>query len=79
MASGAEGGSSRAEQISALIDGELTIAQAKLLLPELVSGEARQRWDVYHLIGDALRDHHRPSQLAVALVAVVAHRLALEQ
>jgi hypothetical protein len=31
------------------------------------------------LIGDALRDQHRPSQLAVDLVAVVAHRLALEQ
>jgi len=76
MASGAEGGSSRAEQIPALIDGELTMPQTKQLLPELVSGEARRCWDTYHLIGDALRENDRPSHLVVDLVASIARRIA---
>ena len=43
MAEGEDGSDSRAEQISALLDGELTIDQTRLLLYHMVDGEDRER------------------------------------
>ncbi len=44
------------ERISALMDGELAGDDAVRELAQLrAAGEARQTWDTYHLIGDALR------------------------
>ncbi|HMN56266.1 MAG TPA: sigma-E factor negative regulatory protein [Ottowia sp.] len=43
------------EQISALMDGELTPAQAAAVLAAADAAEARESWHLYHLIGDVLR------------------------
>lgn len=44
------------ETLSAWMDGELSGAQARSLLPQLKhDAELRRNWDCYHLIGDALR------------------------
>ena len=47
------------EKISAWMDGELNIEQARLL-PEQIKRDAglRLAWDYYHLIGDTLRGEH---------------------
>ncbi len=61
------------EQVSALMDGELAdhecedCVQRLELDPELRS----QSWDLYHLIGDALRDHLVPG-VSVRVRAVLA-------
>jgi len=61
------------EQISALMDDELDGNDARQALLRLGdSGEARERWATYHLIGDALRGQHA----AVDVAAKVS--LALE-
>jgi hypothetical protein len=47
MAGGEDGSDSRAEQISALLDGELSIDQTRLLLYHMVDGEGfktLERW-----------------------------------
>ncbi|MFM7658895.1 MAG: RseA family anti-sigma factor [Burkholderiaceae bacterium] len=75
MAAGGDGSGSAAEQISALMDSELPMDQAKSLLLKLSTGEARWRWDVYHLIGDALRDQSDQAHLALDLVRSVARKL----
>jgi len=75
MAAGGDGSGSAAEQISALIDSELPVDQAKSLLPNLITGEALWRCDVYHLIGDALRDQSDQANLALNLVRSVARKL----
>ena len=75
MAAGGDGSGSAAEQISALMDSELPMDQAKSLLPKLSTGVARWRWDVYHLIGDALRDQSDQAHLALDLVRSVARKL----
>ncbi len=44
------------DRISALMDGELDEGQAKQEFARLrQQGELRERWDTFHLIGDALR------------------------
>ena len=75
MAAGEEDSDSAAEQISALIDSELPMNQAKSLLTNLLTGEARWRWDAYHLIGDALRDQSDQANLSLDLVGSVARKL----
>ncbi|HEY8609383.1 MAG TPA: sigma-E factor negative regulatory protein [Noviherbaspirillum sp.] len=45
----------RREQISALADGELVDAQLDQALAALRDGAARDDWELYHRIGDALR------------------------
>jgi len=59
----------------ALVDSELPVDQAKSLLPNLITVEALWRWDVYHLIGDALRDQSDQANLALNLVRSVARKL----
>lgn len=44
------------EQISALKDGALPEADLELALAALQGSDGRQAWDLYHLIGDTLRD-----------------------
>ncbi len=79
MAVGEDGSDRRAEQISALLDGELSIDQTRLLLYHMVGGEARERWDLYHLIGDALRDPSGQTFLAMNMVPSLAKYLKNEQ
>lgn len=43
------------EQISALLDSELSDAQIEVALAALRQSEGRATWDVYHQIGDVLR------------------------
>lgn len=43
------------ERISALMDGELGQDRCDAVLPELSSADGRERWQLYHLIGDVLR------------------------
>ena len=75
MAAVEDGSGSAAEQISALIDSELPVDQAQSLLPNILMGEARWRWDVYHLIGDAMRDQTDQAHLSLDLVRSVARKL----
>ncbi len=79
MAGGEDGSDSRAEQISALLDGELSIDQTRLLLYHMVDGEDRERWDLYHLIGDALRDPSGQTSLAKNLVPRITREIKSEQ
>ena len=44
------------ELISALKDGALPDADLELALAALQGSDGRQAWDLYHLIGDVLRD-----------------------
>ena len=45
------------EQLSALMDGELESAQQDKILRQLAQDkDLQQRWQGYHLIGDALRE-----------------------
>lgn len=61
------------ERISALMDGELADEEAARELALLRGGaEARQTWDAYHLIGDALRGdayHSYATRVASQLAA----------
>lgn len=46
------------EKISALMDGQLEDAECEAFLKTLkLDTELRESWDVYHLIGDAMRGH----------------------
>jgi negative regulator of sigma E activity len=45
----------------------------------MVDGEDRERWDLYHLIGDALRDPSGQTCLAMNLVPSIAKHLKNEQ
>ena len=57
------------EKISALMDGELDDRQAQQEFSRLgQNGELRQKWDTFHLIGDALRGER-------LLLTDVAHSL----
>ncbi|HET9679556.1 MAG TPA: sigma-E factor negative regulatory protein [Gammaproteobacteria bacterium] len=63
------------EQLSALADGELDTAQARLLLARMARDPAlRAAWARYHLTGDAMRgalaDHHAP-KLAEQVMAAI--------
>jgi len=65
------------EQISALKDGALPEADLELALAALQDSDGRQAWDLYHLIGDALRDTAAPA-LSPEFRARLAERLASE-
>lgn len=64
------------ESVSTLMDGELNVDDASRQIARLKSDEAlRERWDTYHLIGDAIRGSAagRPG-----FAARVSERLAQE-
>ncbi|MHB1232039.1 MAG: sigma-E factor negative regulatory protein [Burkholderiales bacterium] len=64
------------EQLSALIDGELTEAEALRLIRALKSNDQfRQTWNMFHLVGDALR---KAPQVSADFSAKVARQLASE-
>jgi negative regulator of sigma E activity len=65
------------EQISALKDGALPDADLELALAALQGGDGRQAWDLYHLIGDTLRETAAPA-LSPEFRARLAERLAGE-
>ena len=74
-------GSNAAEQLSALIDGELgTDAVAKACSAWRIDGKARQNWHAYHLIGDVLRSDDLASTPArdSAFLQRMRERLAAE-
>lgn len=65
-------------QISALVDGELAKTERALLLRRLSRDyEAQGRWERYHLISDAMRDH-LPAQIDRAFAARLHDLIALE-
>ncbi|GAB3625241.1 anti-sigma factor [Pandoraea terrae] len=69
----------QAERISALLDGEIEPDELSILLGEAVSGDARQLWNDYHLIGEALRtDELSLPRSESAFMADFAARLANE-
>jgi sigma-E factor negative regulatory protein RseA len=45
------------EQISALVDDELTHESSPVIDSLLQDNESKEKWTRYHLIGDSLRDH----------------------
>ena len=53
------------EDLSALIDGELTHAHAGPALALLQCAEGRAQWAIYHLIGDILRDPQSDALLQI--------------
>ena len=57
MAADAGDSASGAEQISAFMDGELPIDEARQALLFALTVDGQRYWDIYHLIGDFLRDH----------------------
>ena len=64
------------DKLSALMDGELDDAEAQRQIAAIrADAAAREQWEVFHLIGDALR---REPLLAASVSAVVASRLAQE-
>jgi len=65
------------EQISALKDGALPDADLELALAALQGGDGRQAWDLYHLIGDLLRDTAAPA-MSPEFCVRLAGRLAGE-
>ena len=65
------------EHISALADGALPADDVELALAALQTADGRQAWDVYHRIGDTLRNQATP-ELSDGFSARLAARLALE-
>lgn len=46
------------EQLSALIDGEIGLDDAKHVMTSLKAGDMKDAWRQYHFIGDALRGEY---------------------
>ncbi len=68
-----------AENISALMDGELGDDEAAREIAHLKQDAARRStWDAYHVIGEALRGEHAGTSLAPAFSRRLSERLALE-
>ncbi|MBI3223227.1 MAG: sigma-E factor negative regulatory protein [Nitrosomonadales bacterium] len=64
------------QEVSALMDGELFEDEAGNLLGKIRYGsEAHQNWEIYHLIGDVLR---QPEHIPTGLSASVHRRLQEE-
>ena len=64
------------ERISTLMDGELFEDETEALLSRIKHHpEARQEWQTYHLIGDALR---QPDHISRDISAALHERLQLE-
>lgn len=69
------------DQISALKDGALPEADLELALAALQGSDGRLAWDLYHLIGDTLRDPAAAAatpSLSPDFRARLAERLASE-
>lgn len=66
------------EQISALIDGELSETQLEIALAALRNPDSRADWDVYHQIGDAMRSDDMAFSLSPDFSTRMAARLAAE-
>lgn len=66
------------ERLSALMDGELSEAEAEPVLEALrQDNELQSRWERYQLIGDALRNH-LPDYMSADLASQVSEALANE-
>ncbi len=68
------------EKLSALMDGELDHSQARSVIKSLGSDDvSREQWDLYHVIGEALRgdDLNRSNARDAGTIAIFA-ALALE-
>lgn len=65
------------EHISAFKDGELPDADLELALATLHGSDGQAAWDLYHRIGDALRDAETPA-LSLDFGERLAGRLAAE-
>lgn len=64
------------DRISALMDGELEANEAQLALSHLKDdAESRQRWEHFHVIGDAMRGE---AILSAGFSATLAERFASE-
>lgn len=66
------------EQVSALADGQLDAAQARLLLERMNDPALRVAWDRYHQIGDAIRSDEMDIPLRADFAARIAARLDAE-
>ncbi|MFL9923555.1 sigma-E factor negative regulatory protein [Herbaspirillum lusitanum] len=66
------------EQISALADGELSAEQMTIALASLRSPEERERWDVYHQIGDVMRSDDMGFSMSAGFSAKMSAMLDAE-
>lgn len=66
------------EQISALIDGELSGSQIDIALAALRQSDVGAEWDIYHQIGDVLRSDDMAISLSPGFAARFAERLEAE-
>ena len=65
-------------RISAFADGSLDVAQHNQLLLALEHPEARQTWETYHRIGDALRSPETVIDFSAGFASKMAGLLAAE-
>lgn len=72
------GENSKREQVSALADGELGIAQARQLLTQMHDDEARATWELYHRIGDVIRSDEMAAPVSDDFAARFAARFESE-
>ena len=66
------------ENISALADGELAMAEIELAFATLATLDGQTAWKAYYQIGAALRSEHCGSVLSAGFAATLAARLAAE-
>lgn len=66
------------ENISALVDGELSACDMELVLALLDAREGQAAWSLYHRIGDALRTDRTDCELSDTFCARLAARLGTE-
>lgn len=66
------------EYISAFADGELPDADLELALAALREPDGQAAWELYHRIGDALRDEPGASSLSPGFAARLAGKLDAE-
>jgi sigma-E factor negative regulatory protein RseA len=68
-----------ASQLSALVDDELADMEIALVLRRLSrDGDARDRWERYHLISDVIQGHHVPAALDTDFAARVRQAIEAE-
>lgn len=63
------------EQISALLDGELSDAHFDVALAALRRNEGKETWDVYHQIGDVLRSEDMAQDFSAGFTSRLLARL----
>ncbi|HSY27281.1 MAG TPA: sigma-E factor negative regulatory protein [Burkholderiaceae bacterium] len=66
------------EQISALVDNELSDQHVELALAALRQADGRATWDVYHQIGDVLRSDDMANEFSPDFTARLMTRLDAE-